>query len=84
MKKKIIKKDFHLFPPAPDKCQVCAAEHEPEQPHNQQSVFYQVQFHIKHKRFPCWSDAIAHCAPETQKLWKRELIKRGAWSEANF
>lgn len=81
MKKKIIKKEFHLLSPAADKCQICAVDHELDQPHDQQSLFYQTQFHMKHKRFPCWSDAIAHCSPETQKLWKQELVKKSVWSE---
>ncbi len=84
MKKKIIKKNLYLFPPPADKCQFCAVKHDSEEPHNLESLCYQVGFHLKHKRFPCWSDAIAHCAPETKKLWKQELVKRGVWSEPDI
>lgn len=72
---------FKLLPPKKDRCQVCASDHEPEQPHNQQSIYYQYNFYGQNARWPTWADAIAHCTPEIQAAWKRELQKLGAWSE---
>lgn len=72
---------FHLMPPAPGKCQMCAVEHEPAQPHNAQSLYYQYAFYAEHGRWPTWADAIAHCAPDMQAFWKKALLDIGAWKE---
>jgi hypothetical protein len=60
---------------APDMCQECATEHPWDQPHNQQSLYYQVCFHITHGRWPKWSNAMAHCTPEVQAHWRRLLVR---------
>jgi len=70
-----------MLKPAADKCQECALEHSPEQPHNKDSLFYQVKFEIENGRPPTWADAIAHCSKGLRKAWKEELILRGVWSE---
>lgn len=70
-----------MLPPAPGKCPECAADHAPEQPHNAQSLFYQMKFHGEHGRWPTWTDALAHCAEPVRKAWAEELRKRGAWEE---
>jgi len=51
-----------LLPCNPEVCQECAVKHSPEQPHNQQSLYYQYKFYGKYKKFPKWKDAIAHCS----------------------
>ena len=65
-----------LMPPSPDVCQECAVDHPHDQPHNQQSVYYQMAFHATHGRWPTWSDAMAHSAPEVQALWRTGLIEQ--------
>lgn len=70
-----------LLPPAPDLCQECAWKHEPDQPHNKQIMFYQINFLNKNGRYPTWKDAVAHCSPEVQRLWRDELEKLGEWPE---
>lgn len=62
-----------LLPPAPGKCQECAVEHDPAQPHNQQSFYYQFKFNAQHGRSPKWADAMAHCTPEMRALWIKHL-----------
>lgn len=64
-----------LLPPAPDKCQTCAAEHAPEEPHDCGSLYYQYVFFAQHGRWPTWADAMAHCAPDVQALWRKELAR---------
>lgn len=64
-----------LLPPHPSLCQVCAADHPWDQPHNQQSMYYQMAFHAEHGRYPTWSDAMAHCTPELQAEWKKGLVE---------
>ena len=70
-----------MTPPAPDKCQICAAKHEPEEPHNAQSLFYRVAFAAMIGREPTWADALAHCSDEVRRPWEAELRKQGVWSE---
>lgn len=59
-------------------CQECATKHEPEQPHNQQSLTYQYKFYDQHGRWPTWADAMAHCTDEIKTFWIEELKKHGA------
>ncbi len=66
-----------LLPPRSDLCQECATKHEPEMPHNQQSLYYQMAFKIKHGRSPTWADAMAHCSDEMKAVWTEELRKLG-------
>jgi hypothetical protein len=76
--------NWDLLPPAPGKCQMCAAEHEPHLPHNAQSLYYQYAFYGARGRWPTWADALAHCTPEMQALWKDALThhERGnQWTE---
>lgn len=70
-------KEGVLFPCAPDVCQECAVDHDPDMPHNAQSLYYQYKFYQKHGRWPTWEDAMAHCSTEMQELWKEELGKLG-------
>lgn len=59
----------NLLPPAKHLCQVCATEHEPDQPHNPQSFYYQFAFNAEHGRGVTWRDAMAHCSQEVKDLW---------------
>lgn len=68
-----------LLPPAADVCQKCATKHEPELPHNQQSLFWQCWFYRQNAgaRWPTWADAMAHCTPEMRETWTKLLRERG-------
>lgn len=66
-----------LLPPAPGRCQTCATTHGPHEPHNAQSLYYQMAFQMEHGRGPDWRDAMAHCADDVRELWTRELVARG-------
>ncbi|PNU02495.1 hypothetical protein [Novosphingobium guangzhouense] len=66
-----------VLPPHPDKCQVCASDHEPELPHNAQSIYYQMTFNMEHGRGPTWLDAMEHCTEEMRALWRDALMERG-------
>lgn len=66
-----------LMPQPPGVCSQCGVDHEPDVPHNQQSLAYQYTFYAEHNRWPTWDDAIAHCTPETQELWREALRERG-------
>lgn len=69
-----------LSPPAAGTCPICATKHEPEMPHNCQSLYYQYRFYGVRGRWPTWADALAHCDDQMRQHWERELRARGAWS----
>jgi hypothetical protein len=69
--------DFLLLPPSPDVCQTCAVDHPEDLPHNRDSLFYQYRFYIDNKRWPTWTDAMAHCAPSIKEQWTKALLDRG-------
>ncbi|MCE7797889.1 hypothetical protein LWE61_15165 [Sphingobium sufflavum] len=71
-----------LLPPRDDLCQVCAGNHEPNWPHNAQSMYYQVSFQMQHGRAPNWNDAMEHCSDEMRQLWTEELVALGVDVEA--
>jgi hypothetical protein len=62
-----------LLPPAPNKCQQCAVEHDPNEPHDATSLFYGFWFSQVYGRSPTWNDAIAHCDEATKQAW-HELL----------
>ena len=66
-----------LMKPHPDACQVCAREHDPHLPHDQQSLYYQMTFYAQNGRYPTWADAMAHCAPEVKRIWTLGLAQHG-------
>lgn len=72
-----------LLPAAPGTCRFCAVAHRPTDPHNRESLFYQVRFHQAHGRWPRWSDALAHCGDRTTWHWVNELTAHGAWTDAD-
>lgn len=58
-------------------CPECAVKHDPEQPHNRDSLAYQYKFYDKHGRWPTWEDAMAHCSDDIKEFWRMELSRRG-------
>jgi hypothetical protein len=72
-----LRREGFLLPPAPDRCQQCAADHEPLEPHDQRSLYYRVWFERQRGRAPTWDDAMAHCPPEVQAAWKEMLAELG-------
>lgn len=65
-----------MLPGPPGTCSWCHVKHAADQPHNQQSLSYQIKFQTLHGRAPTWSDAMAHCSPEVQSLWRKGLVER--------
>lgn len=72
---------WNVLPPAADKCQICAMSHPSDQPHNVQSLYYQMIFNGNVGRAATWADALAHCSEEIKRQWEKELRRMGAWSE---
>lgn len=69
--------------PAAEGCPECGLEHAPHLPHDQTSLLYQYRFRSeegkagREERWPTWKDAMAHCTPDMQADWVRELAKHG-------
>ena len=66
-----------ILPPVQGTCPMCAVPHDPGQPHDRYSLYYQVKFGQKFGRFPTWMDAMGHCDPLVQEMWKKKLRARG-------
>ena len=75
--KEIPFEDVVILPPKPGVCPICAVDHEPDQPHNRDSLYYQMKFRQQHGRFPTWADAMAHCDEHVKQLWIAALAERG-------
>ena len=61
----------------PGACPECAIVHDPDSPHNQQSLTYQYRFYDLNGRWPTWADAMAHCSDETKAKWITALAEHG-------
>lgn len=66
---------FRMLPGPPGTCEWCHVKHDQDQPHNQQSLSYQIKFKAANGRWPTWTDAMAHCEQTVQKQWRQELIR---------
>ncbi|WP_062117718.1 hypothetical protein [Sphingobium sp. MI1205] len=66
-----------LLPPGPGRCTECGTVHEPELPHNAQSLYYQAAFHMQHGRTATWLDAMEHCSDAMKALWTEKLEELG-------
>ena len=69
--------EIKVVPPVPGSCKICATKHDPSEPHDRDSLYYQNQFYKKHKRFPTWNDAMNHCSAAVQEEYIKRLAKRG-------
>lgn len=66
-----------VLPPLPGACRLCAARHAADQPHERDSLYYQVRFYQKFRRFPTWEDAMNHCSEDVKAAFRRQLTARG-------
>jgi hypothetical protein len=65
-----------LLPPPEGLCQECATKHEPELPHNAQSLYYQTARHMQ--GLPAnWLTAMEHCSEEMRAMWTDALVAAG-------
>ena len=68
-----------ILPPKPGVCRICAVAHHPDQPHDRESLYYQIKFRQKYGRFPTWNDAMAHCDENVKNMWTDALAQRGIY-----
>ena len=69
--------------PGAGKCPICATAHDPKEPHDRDSLYYQYRFYRDNKRFPTWNDAMRHCGEAVRSAWKKRLARRGVDLEEN-
>ena len=70
-----------ILPPTPGACPYCGDTHDPNSPHNRDSLIYQHKFRAANGRYPTWADAMQHCSALTKAKWTEELRRRGIWVE---
>ena len=61
----------------PGTCPECAVAHDPDMPHNRDSLAYQYKFYDQYGRWPTWKDAMAHCSEEMKEAWIQALTEKG-------
>lgn len=64
-----------MLPGPPRSCEWCHVKHHPDQPHNQQSLPYQMKFNAIHGRYPTWTDAMSHCNDNVKAIWRSGLVE---------
>ena len=69
--------EIKIRAPGPKLCPRCATAHAPGQPHDRDSLYYQNWFFKRNKRFPTWTDAMAHCSEEVKTTFTATLARRG-------
>lgn len=75
--------EFGIMPPDdPLACTMCGRRHDPDQPHDAQSLHYQYAFRAEHDRWPTWKDAVAHCPEAVRTAWEAQLRALGHWPES--
>lgn len=73
---------WHILPPPADVCPICALAHPATEPHNAQSMYYQLAFQSLNKRAATWADAAAHCSDAVKQKWRRAFATLGhKWTE---
>ena len=70
-------KSMSLLPPSPDKCQVCASTHLPEEPHNPDSLYWQTKRNMEGLPPATWEDALEHVTGDLREQW--ESILKGTY-----
>lgn len=68
---------WNLLPPREGACSQCAKEHEPDLPHDWQTLYWQYAFYAEHDRWPLLADAFAHCDDAMYELWREALAQHG-------
>ena len=75
--------EIKVVPPSPGTCPICATNHDPGEPHDRDSLYYQNWFRKKYRRFPTWEDAMSHCEENTRARFIKRLERRGIIVDKN-
>ena len=77
MRRKDSMEEIRITAPLAGTCDICATKHNPADPHDRNSLYYQNWFRKRNKRMPTWADAMSHCSELTKAVWTEKLKKRG-------
>ncbi len=66
-----------MLPPAPDACQVCAANHAEGEPHTPNSLFWQTKRTMEGLPPATWEDALVDCTEPVRESWITALELKG-------
>lgn len=69
--------EIRLLPPREKNCPLCADRHTEKEPHNRNSLYYQMQFFRKHGRLPRWADTLEDCTELMRAYWRGEMVRKG-------
>jgi hypothetical protein len=72
-----------LLRPAPGLCDDCGRDHDPAQPHDALTLFWQTDRNMKGLD-RSWMAAMAHCTPEVQAHWVDTLTTAGVDVTAQY
>ena len=75
------KDEIRLLPLDRWKCPICADRHSEKEPHNRNSLYFQMRFFQDHRRLPTWGDCLGHCSPFMRAYWRGEMAKKGVKAE---
>lgn len=68
---------IRIIPPTPGCCLTCYGHHGEREPHNRDSLWYQITFFAEHARYPSWRDAAAHCPEDVRERFLAEKKAEG-------
>ena len=68
--------EIRLLAPGKRKCPVCADRHRAWEPHNRNSLYYQLRFRRENGRDPTWEDAMADLSQLMRAYWLGILEKK--------
>ena len=71
------KDEIRILPLTRWTCPLCADRHTDKEPHNRNSLYYQMRFFQDHKRLPTWGDTIADCSQFRKAYWKMVMKNKG-------
>jgi hypothetical protein len=76
---------WKILKPGEEMCQTCGVRHEENEPHDANSLYWNLHNELRNLPEPTWSDAIAHCDQDTQKHWAHYIwtgyVKAGKMSK---
>ncbi len=75
------KDEVRFLPPTKRTCPICADKHFKHEPHNRNSLYYQMMFFREHGRLPRWADALEDTSEMMRAYWMGEMKKKGVRPE---
>ena len=75
------KNEVRILPLSRWKCPICADRHTEKEPHNRNSLYFQMRFFQDHRCSPTWGDCLSGLSPLMKAYWRMEMKKKGVRPE---